>query len=65
MKVIHVRIECSNEKRFTCKVTTDNLSREDANEYEQKVADTIEGLISSLMEELAKHLKTEVKTTKL
>ena len=65
MKVIHVRIECSNEKRFTCKVTTDNLSREDSNKYEQEMADQIEGFIEHYMEELAKHLKAKVKTTKI
>ena len=65
MKVIHVRIECSNDKEFTCKVTTDNLSREDANQYEQQMADQIEDIIKHYVEELAKHLKAKVKTTKI
>ena len=61
MKVIHVRIECSNEKQFTCKVTTDNLSREDANEYEEAVSNHIEQLISDWMDEFGKQLKAKTK----
>ena len=61
MKVIHVRIECSNDKEFTCKVTTDNLSREDANKFEEVIAKEIEQTISDWMNEFGKQLKAKRK----
>ncbi len=64
MKTIQVNIQVENEKKFKARIEINNLSREDANEFEEEISKSVERVVNDYCLKLRDELKKDDPTTK-